>query len=147
MAYEAATIAASARTALIGARLEFCAETVFSNPSKAELVGSAVSAGYDVILHVVMIPLELSGPRVAARAASGGHEEPPHELAGPDAEHERLWHHLAAVVPLCHRAVVDDNSMDDGPVEIASFRYGLADVVPRWLRRTPGPMLLLARGR
>lgn len=146
MAYEAATIAASARTALIDARLDFCTETVFSHPSKVELVGTAVAAGYDVVLHVVMIPLELSGPRVAARAASGGHDVPPHELAGLDGEHERLWRHIASVVPLCHRAVFYDNSMDDGPVEIASFRYGLADALPRWPRWTPGPVLLLARG-
>ncbi|HEX9548095.1 MAG TPA: zeta toxin family protein, partial [Acidimicrobiales bacterium] len=66
-AYVAAEIAATARDALIVARIDFCTETVFSHESKVNLVTTAAAAGYDVVLHVVMIPQELSGQRVAAR--------------------------------------------------------------------------------
>ena len=128
-AYSAAEIAAAARQALIDARLDFCSETVFSHESKVELVTAAVRAGYDVVLHVVMIPLALSGPRVAARAAAGGHDVPADKLAS---RYERLWPLVAAVVPICHRAVFYDNASDQGPREAASYRYGVADYAPRW---------------
>ena len=49
------------------ARLDFCTETVSSHHSKVDLVLGAVSAGYDVVLHVVMIPLVLSGPEQIMR--------------------------------------------------------------------------------
>lgn len=139
-AYEAAAIAAAARAALIEARLDFCAETVFSHESKIDLVTAAAAAGYDIVLHVVMIPLALSGARVAARVAAGGHGVPPEKLAS---RYERLWHHVATAAPHCYRVVFSDNSADDGPVEVASYRYGIADYLPRWPRWTPVPLLAL----
>lgn len=139
-AYAAAEIAAATRAALVAARLDFCAETVFSHGSKVGLVQEAVAAGYDVVLHVVMIPLELSGPRVAARVASGGHDVPAGKLAS---RYTRLWSHVVAAVPHCHRVVFYDNSPDDGPHEVAAYRYGVADYLPRWPRWTPAPLLAL----
>jgi predicted ABC-type ATPase len=139
-AYAASEIAAAARDALIAARIDFGAETVFSHESKVNLVTTAATAGYDVVLHVVMIPQALSGPRVAARVASGGHDVPADKLAS---RYSRLWPHVAAAVPQCHRAVFYDNSADDGPTEVASYRYGVADYPPRWPRWTPEPLLAL----
>jgi predicted ABC-type ATPase len=133
-AYEAARIAAAARSALIEARIDFCTETVFSHESKVELVTSAVAADYDVVLHVVMIPLELSGPRVGARVASGGHDVPMEKLA---TRYERLWPLVAIAVPNCRRSVFYDNSTDDGPHEVASLRAGVPDYRPRWPSWTP----------
>lgn len=128
-AYTAAEIATRARDALIAARIDFCTETVFSHESKLDLVTRATAAGYDVVLHVMMIPLELSGPRVAARVAAGGHHVPTEKLA---ARFARLWPHVAAAVPHCHRSAFYDNSRDDGPVEVAAYRYGVRDYPPRW---------------
>src|SRR3546814_6091082 len=139
-AYEAARIAAAARRALVDARLDFCTETVFSHASKLDLVTDAVAASYDVVLHVVMIPVELSGRRVAARVAAGGHDVPTEKLAS---RYERLWPLVVAAVPHCHRAVFYDNSADDGPTEVASYRYGLPDHTSRWPRWTPPPLLAL----
>lgn len=137
MAYEAAQIAATARDALIAARLDFCTETVFSHPSKVDLVTTASAAGYDVVLHIVMIPLVLSGARVAARVAAGGHDVPSVKLAE---RYERLWPLIVEAVPHCHRAVFYDNSADSGPEEVAAYRYGAADYEPRWPGWTPGPL-------
>lgn len=137
-AYAASEIAAKTRHALIEARLDFCSETVFSHQSKVDLVTTAATAGYDVVLHVVMIPLELSGPRVAWRVASGGHDVPTGKLAS---RYDRLWPLVAAVVPVCHRSVFYDNASDHGPTEVGSFRYGLADYQPRWPEWTPAPLL------
>lgn len=133
-AYEAARIATSTRGALIEARIDFCTETVFSHPSKLDLVETAIAAGYDIALHVVMIPLKLSGPRVAARMASGGHSVPPEKLAD---RYRRLWPNVAVAVHVCRRAVFWDNSGDSGPIEVASFRFGIADHPPRWPDWTP----------
>jgi predicted ABC-type ATPase len=137
---DASAIATAARDALTEARLDFCTETVFSHQSKVDLVTTAAAAGYDVVLHVVMIPLELSGPRVAKRVAAGGHDVPEEKLA---ARYERLWPLVVAAVPHCHRAVFYDNAADDGPHEVASFRRGTADYPPRWPAWAPAPVLAL----
>lgn len=139
-AYEAAEIAAAARRALISARLDLCAETVFSHASKVELVKIASGAGYDVVLHVVMIPLKLSAPRVAARVATGGHDVPTGKLR---ARYERLWPYVVEAVPHCLRAVFYDNAADDGPAEVASYRLGVADYRPRWPDWVPATLLEL----
>lgn len=139
-AYAASEIAGATRAALIDARLDFCTETVFSHPSKGDLVRAAVDAGYDVVLHVVMIPLQLSGPRVATRVAAGGHDVPTGKLAS---RFERLWPNVVSVVPLCHRAAFHDNANDDGPTEVAAYRYGVGDYPPDWPSWTPKPLLAL----
>ena len=136
--YEAAVVAAETREALISARLDFCTETVFSHPSKVELVEMAVAADYDVVLHVVMIPVALSGPRVSARVAGGGHDVPADKLAD---RYARLWPLVARVVPLCHRAVFYNNAHEDGPTEVASYRYGTPDYDPVWPSWAPESLL------
>jgi len=138
--YEAAKIAAKTRQALIDARLDFCTETVFSHPSKADLINTATAAGYDVALHVIMIPLKLSGPRVTARVRTGGHDVPISKLA---ARYQRIWPLVAGAVPTCWRATFYDNSTDSGPNEIASFRTGTADYPPRWPRWAPAAIATL----
>lgn len=127
--YEAAEIAARTRDALIEARIDFCAETVFSHTSKVDLVTAASAAGYHVTVHVVMIPLELSGERVQARVAAGGHSVPADRLA---ARYERLWANVALIVPTSDQTIFWNNAGDEGPIEIATFRRGLADVPPAW---------------
>lgn len=139
-AYEAAAIAARTRAALIDARLDFCTETVFSHPSKLDLVRDAADAGYDVVLHVLMIPLEMCAHRVRVRVAAGGHDVPVEKLAG---RYERLWPLIVEAVPRCHHARFWDNALDEGPVEVAAFRGAVSDYPPRWPAWVPGPLLEL----
>lgn len=136
-AYAAGEIATRARAALIDARIDFCTETVFSHESKVDLVTTAAAAGYDVVLHVVMIPLLLSGPRVAARVAHGGHDVPVDKL---ESRYRRLWPNIVIAAPHCHRVVFYDNAADEGPIEVAAFRYGVADHPPRWPSWAPDPL-------
>jgi predicted ABC-type ATPase len=75
-AYDAARIAAATRAKLIQTGLSFIAETVFSHPSKLDLLRSAHDAGYHVALHVVMIPEDLAVERVKRRVRHGGHDVP-----------------------------------------------------------------------
>lgn len=138
--YDAASIAAATRSRLIDARLDFCTETVFSHESKLELVAAAHAAGYDVVMHVVMIPLELSGHRVSARVDAGGHAVPTEKLAD---RYVRLWPLVAAAVGLCRMVVLYDNAHDDGPVEVACCRYGTFDYPPRWPHWAPDALTTL----
>jgi predicted ABC-type ATPase len=101
-AYDAARIAAQTRRQLIEARIDFATETVFSHESKVELVDLATAGGYDVVLHVVMIPLEMSAARVERRAAAGGHAVPHAKLAP---RYARLWPLVVRAMPRCHRAL------------------------------------------
>ena len=66
-AYEAARVAAETRAKLIELGRSFIAETVFSHPSKLELIDAAHAAGYTVVLHVVLIPEDLAVERVRHR--------------------------------------------------------------------------------
>ncbi len=73
-AYDAARLAAATREALIAAGEPFIAETVFSHPSKLDLIARARAAGYTVALHVLVIPEELAVQRVKHRVTAGGHD-------------------------------------------------------------------------
>lgn len=127
--YEAARIADRVRAALIDARLDFCAETVFSHRSKLDFIDEAIAADYDVVVHVLLIPLELSAPRISARVAAGGHDVPAEKLAD---RYARIWPLVVDVLDRCRRVVFYDNAVESGPIEIAAFRYGTADHRPRW---------------
>ncbi len=58
--YEAAVIAAERRSEMIEHKVSFVTGTVFSHESKLQLVNAAMSAGYLVTLHVVLIPKALA---------------------------------------------------------------------------------------
>ena len=103
-----------------------------------DLVTTATAADVDVVLHVVMIPLELSSQRVAARVAAGGHDVPTTKLTG---RYHRLWSLVAAALPHCHRTVFWNNAGDEGPFEVASYRHATADYPPRWPAWTPRSLL------
>lgn len=68
--YEAALIAAATRSALVEQGCTFIAETVFSHPSKLDLLDQAHLRGYTVVVHALLIPEELAVERVARRVSS-----------------------------------------------------------------------------
>jgi predicted ABC-type ATPase len=55
--------------------------------------------------------------------------------------YERLWPLIAAATPHCYRAVFYDNAIDEGPIEVAAYRFGIADYQPRWPSWTPEPLI------
>ena len=74
-AYEAAHIAAGRRNKYLEDRKSFVAESVFSHPSKLELIKEAKEIGYHVmVLHVCVEAPDLSVARVAERVKEGGHD-------------------------------------------------------------------------
>lgn len=119
--YEAAKVAGDTRAALIAAGHTFIAETVFSHPSKLDLITDAHTAGFTVVLHVVMVPVELSVARVAHRVQAGGHSVPEDKIRE---RHERLWPLVAAAGIGADSAVFYDNSGLSGPDIVARLVAG-----------------------
>jgi predicted ABC-type ATPase len=128
-AYEAARIAAATRAALIERKMPFIAETVFSHPSKLELVVAAKAASYTVVLHVLMIPEDLAVERVLHRVQAGGHAVPPDKIRE---RHRRLWLLVAEAIPRCDNVTAYDGSGRQGPRIVAQISGGDLIGAPAW---------------
>lgn len=128
-AYDAARIAADTRAKLIDAGVSFIAETVFSHPSKLQLIRSAHDAGYVTVLHVMLIPEELAVERVRRRVRHGGHDVPEGKIRE---RHRRLWHLVADAIEIADTATVYDNSRVSGPRIVAQLTAGTVIGAPTW---------------
>jgi len=136
-AYEAAQVAAETRAQLIASGRSFIAETVFSHPSKLDLIRSAQEAAYQVVLDVMLVPEELAVRRVAYRVGAGGHDVPERKIRE---RYHRLWPLVAQAISIVDRAVVYDNSRTVGPVRVAAFFGGLPVGGVTWPEWAPEPM-------
>ncbi|WP_156689416.1 zeta toxin family protein [Mycobacterium sp. Marseille-P9652] len=120
-AYDAARVAAETRGRLIELGRSFIAETVFSHPSKLELIDAAHAGGYTVVLHVVIVPEELAVRRVQYRVKAGGHDVPEDKIRQ---RFQRLWPLVASAILRCDSATVYDNSAIKGPRIVAQLNGG-----------------------
>jgi predicted ABC-type ATPase len=136
-AYQAARVAAETRARLIQLGVSFIAETVFSHPSKLELIDAARAADYTVVLHVLLIPEDLAAERVRHRVSAGGHDVPEHKIRE---RYQRLWALVAAAITRCDSATVYDNSGHKGPRIVAQMNDGLLAGSPAWPAWTPGAL-------
>jgi predicted ABC-type ATPase len=137
-AYDAARVAAAERLRLMAERRSFITETVFSHPSKIDLVDQAVQAGYMVHLHVIMAPLETTIRRVAERVRRGGHHVPESKIRG---RYERLWPLVARARGRADRADFFDNSVAATPFRmVAGYEWGKPVGIPEWPDWTPAPL-------
>lgn len=129
-AYAAASAAAEERQRLMNGRSSFITETVFSHPSKVDLVQHAVDRGYMVSLHVILVPVELSVRRVAERVRRGGHDVPEAKIR---AHYDRLWPFVATARGAADRAEFYDNSTAATPFRrVASYERGRLTSPPSW---------------
>ena len=128
-AYEAARVAADTRARLVDLRRSFIAETVFSHPSKLELIDAAHAADYSVVLHVLLIPEELAVRRVRYRVDAGGHEVPEDKIRQ---RFQRLWGLVVTAITRCDSATVFDNSARKGPRMVAQMSGGHLVGAARW---------------
>jgi predicted ABC-type ATPase len=135
-AYEAAAEAARLRERYLDERRSFVTETVFSHPSKVELVRQASRLGYRVHLRVLMTPVELSVARVEQRVRKGGHDVPETKTR---TRHARLWTHVVAAIGLAYESRVYDASGQRGRpfVELARYSLGVLHREPDWPGWTP----------
>lgn len=133
-AYEAAEVAASTRSELIERRTPFIAETVFSHPSKLQLLRAANDAGFYTALHLVMLPEELAVARVVTRVGAGGHSVPENKIRS---RFHRLWHLVAEAIAFSDSATCYDTSRRPRPLTVALFSNGFLVGQPEWPAWTP----------
>jgi predicted ABC-type ATPase len=133
-AYDAARVAAETRSRLIELGRSFIAETVFSHPSKLDLVRAARAADYTVVLHVLLVPEDLAVERVERRVLAGGHAVPEDKIRE---RHRRLWLLVATAATASDTATVYDNSRREGPRIVARMSGGMAVGSASWPRWTP----------
>ncbi|WP_172652902.1 zeta toxin family protein [Rhodococcus opacus] len=136
-AYEAAEIAAKTRAHLLTLGKSFIAETVFSHPSKLELIDEARTHDYTAVLHVLMIPEELAVQRVRYRVQAGGHEVPEDKIRQ---RYQRIWGLLAQAFPRSDHVTVYDNSLSTGPRIVAQFTDGHLVGEATWPAWTPAEL-------
>jgi predicted ABC-type ATPase len=133
--YEAAELAAHEREAAIDARRSFASETVFSHPSKLELLRAAGEAGYRRYLHVVLSPEELAVARVRVRVEVGGHPVPERKIR---AWFGRLWRLLSEAIHIVEETEVLDNSSAKTPFRVvARYLRGVLQGPAEWPPWTP----------
>lgn len=120
--HDAAALAEKARNAAIEKKRSFIAETVFSHPSKVDLIRVAREAGYLVFLHVILVPEELAVFRTRLRADQGGHSVPEQKVRE---RYRRLWANVAEAIRLCDEVAVYDNGSARQPYRVvARFQNG-----------------------
>lgn len=138
-AYDAAKEAAKLRQSAIRKRRSFVAETVFSHPSKVDLLHEARGAGYSTYLHVILIPEELAVHRVSVRVETGGHDVPEDKIRG---RFRRLWQLVRTAIDLASEAQILDNSRAKTPFRlVARYRGGHRIGAVDWPPWTPPDLL------
>jgi len=134
--YKAAEIARDRRAEMLDADKSFATETVFSHPSKLEIIENARARGYIVIvMHVGVDSPDLSVARVRGRAQEGGHDVPEDKIR---ARYDRGQPLIREAVLRADRGMVYDNSrLNEPPRQVLVFSGGRliqADPhLPEWL--------------
>ncbi|WP_116302984.1 zeta toxin family protein [Alkalilimnicola ehrlichii] len=124
--YQASEKAMEQREECLQRRTSFVTETVFSHPSKLELIERARGHGFVVLLVCVYVPVEVAVRRVNYRVRCGGHAVPEEKIR---ARHARALRHLAEAVKQADRVLVYDNGHHGRThVSIAAVQDG----VVRW---------------
>ena len=140
--YEAAIIASRLCRKALASRTSFCFETVFSHPSKIDLLGEARAAGYEVnLVFIYLSDSALHLARVQQRVTEGGHYVPDDKVAS---RLPRTQANIAAALPLCDTLLVFDNSSADDPFQHVASRSkgrvtGQLAYLPGWLAQVLAP--------
>jgi len=121
-AYAASRAAAEERAHRTAARESFITETVFSRPSKLDLVDDAIARGYLVHLHVILLPVDVAVSRVSERVRHGGHDVPEQKIRE---RYARLWDLIPKARARAHRTEFFDNSTAVEPFRrVAGYGHG-----------------------
>jgi predicted ABC-type ATPase len=134
--YQAAKIAKARRDELLKAGHSFATETVFSHPSKLEVIEAARAKGYIVVvMHVGVDSPDLSVGRVRFRTKEGGHDVPEEKIRE---RYERGLPLIRAAVLQADRGMVFDNSrLNTAPRQMLVFTNGrlvkAAATLPEWI--------------
>ena len=137
-AYEAAQIAAERRDTLLAERRSFVTESVFSHPSKLDLIEKAKRLGYRVMLfHVCVEDPDLSVARVTERVKEGGHPVPEEKIRARYDRNGPLIRRAALLSDVAH--VFDNSKLNRPPDHVLTFTAGkpsfVAAHLPSWAFR------------
>jgi len=136
-AYRASAIAAERRHQLLDAGRSFATETVFSHPSKLDIITRARTRDYlIVVMHVGVDAPDLAVARVRARTQEGGHDVPEDKIRERYVRGQSL---IRQAVLLADRAMVFDNSrLNEPPRRMLLFANGrlleAQPLLPHWIR-------------
>ena len=142
--YRAAEIAEQRRRDHMASGQSFVMETVFSHPSKLELLQDARDAGYRIIvIHLVLASADLAVARVAARSDEGGHPVPEEKIRQ---RFERNAPLIRQAALLADRAMVfDASALNERPVVLLELAQGQvarrAGEVPEWFEGMYGDLV------
>ena len=134
--YEAARIASVQRDFCLRNGISFITETVFSHPSKLDLIKSARDAGFAVVVyHVCVSSADLSVERVRLRVEEGGHPVPEDKVRERYVRNQEL---IRQAILAADRGYVYDNSaLNEVHRRLISFRNGAPTMhvpdLPDWL--------------
>lgn len=93
---------------MIRRRLRFSFETVFSHPSKIELMKRARRNGYKVYLYFIATnSVEINKDRVRTRVLQKGHDVPPEKI---EERYEKALGQVLPAIRECYHAFIFDNS-------------------------------------
>lgn len=123
VAYAAAQIASDRRAAPLGARKSFATETVFSHPSKLDLIMQAKARGYRVMtFHIGVEHPSSSVARVAEQVKEGGHPVPEKKIRGRHARSGPLIRQAVLQSDVGH--AFDNSHLNRPPRRVLSFNAG-----------------------
>jgi predicted ABC-type ATPase len=138
--YKAALMADEQRKHYLATGQSFIAETVFSHPSKLDILKTAHNQGFTtVVLHVGVETPEISIERVNSRIGKGGHPVPENKIR------ERFIRNIPLIkkaLTMASAGAVFDNSRSNDPLHSVftthhkSFFLTQTDDVPDWVKRT-----------
>jgi len=144
--YKAAEIARDRRCAMLATGKSFVTETVFSHPSKLEIIENAQARGYIVIvMHVGVNSPDLSVTRFKERTLEGGHDVPEEKVC---ARYDRGQPLIREAVLRADRGMVYDNSkLNQSPQQVVVFASGRLiqanAILPKWVLQVYGDDLAI----
>jgi len=123
------------RKKLLEAQKKFSFETVFSHPSKLDIMRQAMDAGYKVYLYFVSTESpEINKFRVKARKAKNGHDVPEDKIVS---RYYRSLDLLYEACQLAYQVFFFDNSVD-GENSVMFAHFKLAGGKKKWDRIQKG---------
>tara|TARA_R110001599_G_scaffold223889_1_gene423029 strand:+ start:279 stop:875 length:597 start_codon:yes stop_codon:yes gene_type:complete len=141
--YRAAEIAEKRRRDHMAAGQSFVMETVFSHPSKLELLQDARDTGYRIIVfHLALASPDLAVARVAARIDEGGHPVPEDKVRQ---RYKRNAPLIRQAAMLADRAIIfDASALNERPAMVLELAQGQvarrARIVPDWFEGLYGDL-------
>lgn len=133
--YKAAEIAAERRSACIAAGQSLVMESVFSHPSKLDLLQDARAAGFRLIVfHLMLASADLAVARVVERIEEGGHPVPEDKVRSRFARNAALIRQAALMADRAQ--VFDASALNERPRMLLELAGGnvvrRAEDAPDW---------------